>query len=124
MNTEQILKVLKIERECIRRQTSISNLFPKAECNRNCADCDLCLPDDEILEVLDFLINGYELLQKQGAEEYCIRLDTKKLSQEELDNLMGSVKAVQMRAVSFEADIEPLSPGDMRKILGMEGDND
>ena len=61
MSTEQILKVLKAERECIARQGSDS-------CDRNCAKCDLCLPDTEILEVYDFLINGYELLQNEGAE--------------------------------------------------------
>lgn len=55
MNTEQILKVLKNERECIARQNG--------KCDRNCKDCDLCLPDDEILEVYDFLINGYELTE-------------------------------------------------------------
>lgn len=56
MNTEQILKVLKNERECIKRQGT-------AKCDRNCKECDLCLPDDEILEVYDFLIKGYELTE-------------------------------------------------------------
>ena len=56
MNTEQILKVLKNERECIKRQGT-------AKCDRNCKECDLCLPDDEILKVYDFLIKGYELTE-------------------------------------------------------------
>ena len=115
MTADQILKVLKTERECIKRQGDIS------KCDRRCGECDLCLPDDEILAVYDFLIGGYELMQNQGAEEYCIRLDTKKFSQEELDNLLKSIKQAQMRAVSIEADIEPLTPDAMRKILGMEG---
>ena len=115
MTTEKILKVLKTERECIKRQGNIS------KCDRRCGECDLCLPDDEILEVYDFLIGGYELMQNQGAEEYCIRLDTKKLSQEELDNLLGSIKQAQMRSVSIETDIKPLPPDVMRKIMGMEG---
>ena len=122
MTNEQILKVLKNERECIKRQSGVE--APDGSvgiCDRNCAKCDLCLPDDEILEVYDFLINGYELLQNEGAEEYCIRLDTKKLSQEELDNIIGSIKHAQMRAVSIETDIKPLSPDVMRKIMGMEG---
>lgn len=55
MNNEQILKVLKNERECIERQNG--------KCDRNCKDCDLCLPDDEILEVYDYLISGYELTE-------------------------------------------------------------
>ena len=124
MTTEKILKVLKNERECIARQSRPLGEMP--QCRKDddgvklCEYCDLCLPDDEILEVYDFLIGGYELMQHQGAEEYCIRLDTKKLSQEELENLFGSIKQAQMRAVSIEADIEPLSPDDMRKIMGME----
>ena len=49
MNIEQILKVLKNERECIKRRCDL-NL------KRNCMECDLHLPDDEILEVYDHLI--------------------------------------------------------------------
>lgn len=69
MNTEQILKVLKNERECIARQNG--------KCDRDCAKCDLSLPDDEILEVYDFLINAY------SATEVHI-----KVSQEEADKLI------------------------------------
>ena len=53
MSTEQILKVLKNERECIKRQGT-------DKCDRNCGNCDLCLPDDEILEVYDHLIKIVE----------------------------------------------------------------
>ena len=121
MNTEQILKVLKNERECVKRQSGVE--APDGSvgiCDRNCAKCDLCLPDTEILEVYDFLINGYELLQNEGAKEYHIRCDTTKFSQEELDRLMGNIQQLKVRAVSLEAEIEPLSPDDMRKIMGME----
>ena len=55
MNTEQILKVLKNERECIARQNG--------KCDRNCAKCDLVLPDTEILEVYDFLIEAYSITE-------------------------------------------------------------
>ena len=60
-NTEQIIKVLKNERECIKRQTGIT--APDGSigiCDRNCAECDLCLPDTEILEVYDHLIAQLE----------------------------------------------------------------
>ena len=62
MTSELILKVLKNERECIARQGDIS------KCDRNCGECDLCLPDSEILSVYDFLIEGYESLleRKEG----------------------------------------------------------
>lgn len=62
MDIQQILKVLKNERECIKRQSEYSttrSFVPK--CDRDCANCDLCLPDNEILEVYDFLINSYSM---------------------------------------------------------------
>ena len=59
MTNEQILKVLKNERECIKRQDTV-------RCCRNlgysCQKCDLCLEDKEILEVYDTLIKAYEIL--------------------------------------------------------------
>ena len=58
MSTEQILKVLKNERECIKRQGDIQKC-----CNRECGRCDLCLPDTEILEVYDFLIEAYSITE-------------------------------------------------------------
>lgn len=76
---EQILKVLKAERECILRQSR--PLGEGKQCPKDdngvklCGYCDLCLPDSEILEVYDFLIDGYELLQKGDAESYTIRID-------------------------------------------------
>lgn len=78
MNTEQILKVLKNERECIKRQSEYAtakSFIPK--CNRDCANCDLCLPDTEILEVYDFLINAYSMTEVHI-----------KVSQEEADKLI------------------------------------
>jgi len=54
MNTEQILKVLKNERECIKRQGDIQ------KCDRRCGECDLCLPNYVILAVYDYLIKLVE----------------------------------------------------------------
>lgn len=79
MNIGQILKVLRNERECIQRQGwSNGNVMLDglmANCDRDCAKCDLCLPDTEILEVYDFLIHGYELIERQGADSYALRVD-------------------------------------------------
>ena len=94
MNTEQILKVLKNERECIARQNG--------KCDRNCAYCDLCLPDDEILEVYDFLIKGYELLQNEGAESYTIKC-TEPLSAEQIARFKE-----EWGNASFTASFEPM----------------
>ena len=71
MDIQKILKVLKNERECIKRQVDMTKC--KRHEHEGCLKCDLCLSDDEILEVYDFLINGYELLQNEGAESYTIK---------------------------------------------------
>ena len=119
MNTDQILKVLKNERECIKRQGT-------DKCNRTdhpitgCKFCDLCLPADEILEVYDFLINEYELLQNEGADSYSIRCD---VSKEEVEELIGKLRAEPMRAVRYDpAEIEFKSLPDNFRVI--KGDND
>ncbi len=65
MDIQQILKVLKNERECIARQSRPLGEKPRCRKDDNgvklCEYCDLCLPDDEILEVYDFLINSYSM---------------------------------------------------------------
>lgn len=67
ISINQVLKVLKNERECIKRQSEYAtprSFVPK--CDRDCANCDLCLPEDEILEVYDFLIEAVtEMLQER-----------------------------------------------------------
>lgn len=75
---EQILKVLKNERECIARQSRPLGEMP--QCRKDddgvklCEYCDLCLSDEEILEVYDFLIEGYETLQDKGTDTYTIKV--------------------------------------------------
>ena len=121
MNTDQILKVLKNERECIKRQSEYASprsFVPK--CDRDCAKCDLCLPDTEILEVYDFLINGYELLQNEGAESYMIKCK-EPLSEEQIERLKE-----EWSTASFTASFEPISfPDNMKAvILGEKGETD
>lgn len=82
---EQILKVLKTERECIVRQSDLS------KCDRRCGECDLCLSDEEILEVYDFLIEGYETLQNKGTDTYTVRVKTPD-KQITIEEYMNSVK--------------------------------
>lgn len=73
MKIEQILKVLKNERECIKRQSRPLGEMPQCRKDEDgvklCEYCDLCLSDTEILEVYDFLIDGYEFRQNGGKEE-------------------------------------------------------
>ena len=93
MNIQAILKVLKNERECIARQGT-------AKCDRNCGFCELCLPDDEILAVYDFLIGGYESMTDfDGSEITSIRLDTSKLSEEEYQRLVDSLKCTNFNKI-------------------------
>lgn len=80
MTNEQILKVLKNERECIARQNG--------KCDRNCKECDLCLPDDEILEVYDFLINSYSMTE--------IHIN---ISKEESDKLIETINREAKKGV-------------------------
>lgn len=50
MNT---LLVMEIERECVQR--NVDNL-----CDRECAGCDLVLPDDVVLAAYDDVIQRYK----------------------------------------------------------------
>ena len=106
MNTEQILKVLKNERECIKRQNG--------KCDRNCAKCDLCLLDTEILEVYDFLIRGYEQIEREGADSYVLRID---IPEDERADLLEKLQSASTRNIMLMHDdksFEPMPlPGDM-----------
>ena len=121
--TDQILKVLKNERECIKRQIGIT--APDGSigiCDRNCAKCDLCLPDDEILEVYDFLINGYELLQNEGAKSYSIR-SKEPLSEDQKAYLLELWGTCAGKATVVMDDLEPFKMPDNMRIIG-KGEQD
>ena len=114
MNNDQILKVLRNERECIARQGT-------AKCDRDCAKCDLCLPDAEILEVYDFLIYGYELAETEGISEYLIRC------KEPINDELLSQIADGLRKPTFIAEVnfEPFSlPEGMSVFYPKEGDTE
>lgn len=50
MTLREIIKVLETEKECVLRQGN-----PK-KCNRKCADCDLVLPDKDIINAYNYCI--------------------------------------------------------------------
>ena len=56
MNTEQILKVLKNERECIKAVRT-------DECVKDCRTCRYYNTDPDRLEVYDFLIEAYSITE-------------------------------------------------------------
>lgn len=94
MNTEQILKVLKNERECILRQSKPLGEMPQCRKDEDgvklCEYCDLCLPDTEILEVYDFLIHGYEQIERQGADSYMLKID---IPEDKKDDLLEKLQS-------------------------------
>ena len=108
MNTEQILKVLKNERECIARQGT-------EKCDRNCAKCDLCLPDTEILEVYDHLIRICEqeaIIIADVSEE-----DKAKIVRELANAGYGIAPELEKKylgVVDF-SEINPITPADRLK---------
>lgn len=109
MDIDKILKVLRNERECIARQSRPLGEMPQCRKDEDgvklCEYCDLCLPDHEILEVYDFLIKGYELLNDKGADEYVVRCK-EKLSDEEKAELLNLIKKAPITTGTFEGDIE------------------
>ena len=95
-SVDQILKVLKNERECI-----LSN---HDYCYENCREtCPYYVNGVEKMEVLDFLIGGYELMQKQGAESYTIKC-TEPLSEEQIERFKE-----EWGNSSFTASFEPMT---------------
>lgn len=105
MNTEQILKVLKNERECIKRQVDMTKC--KRHEHEGCAKCDLCLPDTEILEVYDFLIHGYELIERQGADSYALRVD---IPEDKKDSLLEELQSASAGKVVLIYDDKFFKP--------------
>lgn len=118
MNTEQILKVLKNERECIARQSRPLGEMP--QCRKDddgvklCEYCDLCLPDTEILEVYDFLIHGYELIERQGADSYALRVDIPEDKKDDLLEKLQSASTGHLMLMRDDKFFEPTPlPDDM-----------
>lgn len=109
MDIDKILKVLKNERECIARQSRPLGEMPQCRKDEDgvklCEYCDLCLPDHEILEVYDFLIKGYELLNDKGADEYVVRCK-EPISEEEKAELLELLKKSPITAKAYTEDVE------------------
>lgn len=113
-SVDQILKVLKAERDCKRNAHDY--------CWENCeSDCPYFVSYNEKMEVLDFLIGGYELMQNQGAEKYVLRCDTSKLSEAEKTRLRELIENERFAAPTLTAQIKPLPPDIIATLLGKEG---
>lgn len=64
MKIARVLELLKIERECVTRQSPCNE--KSKLCNRNCGECDIAQNDLEIIEMYDFVISMIETLSERS----------------------------------------------------------
>lgn len=62
MKIDRVLELLKIERECVTRQSPCND--KSKLCNRNCGECDIAQNDLEIIEMYDFVISMMEMKEQ------------------------------------------------------------
>lgn len=60
MKIDRALELLKIERECVTRQSPCNE--KSKLCDRNCGECDIAQNDLELIEMYDFVISMIETL--------------------------------------------------------------
>ena len=60
MKIDRVLELLKIERECVTRQSPCNE--KSKLCDRNCGECDIAQNDLELIEMYDFVIGMIETL--------------------------------------------------------------
>lgn len=72
MDKKTAIKILKIEKACVERNTSSKN------CNRKCESCDLLLPDHMILDTYDTAISALSHNSKPRKETSDITRRNKK----------------------------------------------
>lgn len=59
MTREEAIRVIKIERQCVERNWTQNN------CDRDCINCDLLMPESDIFSAYDIAIKA---LEQQDAE--------------------------------------------------------
>lgn len=64
MKIDRVLELLKIERECVTRQSPCNE--KSKLCDRNCGECDIAQNDLEIIEMYDFVIGMVEILGRRS----------------------------------------------------------
>lgn len=63
MKIDRVLELLKIERECVTRQSPCNE--KSKLCNRNCGECDIAQNDLELIMMYDFVISMVEMMSKR-----------------------------------------------------------
>ena len=66
MTKERVIEVLETERACVQRQSG-----PGIVCDRNCASCDLLLPEEDVLAAYDAAISAVKDLD-DCRNELCL----------------------------------------------------
>ena len=64
MKIDRVLELLKIERECVTRQSPCNE--KSKLCNRNCGECDIAQNDLELIMMYDFVISMVEMLSERS----------------------------------------------------------
>lgn len=67
MTKERVIEVLETERACVQRQSG-----PGYVCDRNCAACDLLMPEDDVLAAYDAAITAIKELNV-CRNELCLK---------------------------------------------------
>ena len=72
MKIDRVLELLKIERECVTRQSPCNE--KSKLCDRNCGECDIAQDDLEIIEMYDFVIGMLEMQTERRFTPYEVGL--------------------------------------------------
>lgn len=67
MKIARVLELLKIERECVTRQSPCNE--KSKLCDRNCGECDIAQNDLELIDMYDFVIGIIEALNPLKEEK-------------------------------------------------------
>lgn len=62
MTNKEAIGVIKFEIACVNRQDT-------PRCKRDCANCDLCLPTEDVLEAFTHAIRALEKIEEIKEEE-------------------------------------------------------
>lgn len=72
MKIDRVLELLKIERECVTRQSPCNE--KSKLCDRNCGECDIAQNDLELIEMYDFVIGMLEMQTERRFTPYEVGL--------------------------------------------------
>lgn len=137
MDIIKVIQVIRNEKECIKRQGDMTKC--KRHEHEGCLKCDLCLPDNDILEAYDFvlkivegiavdsltiIVNGMALYLTDGHIEALKNYERDQILKEMCDRIKSSFDEMPSAEFmkKFNLPLKPLDNGIVR--LKTEGDTD